>query len=102
MSIQMIKNAKRNTLIAVGAAIISATALTGAAEAKPKNFHLHISGAGFDPVITGVLVLFVGLAGGVLVYKATTSEKRRGIYLGGGFGLMAISFAYILQITGRL
>ena len=48
MSIQMIKNAKRNALIAVGAAIISATALTGAAEAKPKNFHLHISGAGFD------------------------------------------------------
>ncbi len=65
-------------------------------------FHPLISGAAFDPVITGVLVLFVGLAGGVLVYKATTSEKRRGIYLGGGFGLMAISFAYILQITGRL
>lgn len=65
-------------------------------------FHPLISGVGFDPVITGVLVLFVGLAGGVLVYKAVTSEKRRGIYLGGGFGLMAISFAYILQITGRL
>jgi len=65
-------------------------------------FNPIISGTAFDPVITGVLVLFVGLAGGVLVYKATTSEKRRGIYLGGGFGLIAISFAYILQITGRL
>ena len=65
-------------------------------------FHPLISGASFDPVITGALVLFVGLAGGVLVYKAAVSENRRGIYLGGGFGLIAISFAYILQITGRV
>jgi hypothetical protein len=36
------------------------------------------------------------------VYKAATSENKRGIYLGGGFGLIAISFAYILQFTGRV
>ena len=39
-------------------------------------------------VIFGVLVLFVGLAGGILLYKSATSEKRREIYLGGGFGLI--------------
>ena len=65
-------------------------------------FHPLISGASFDPVITGTIVLFVGLAGAILVYKATTSDNRRGIYLGGGFGLIAVSFAYILQITGRI
>jgi hypothetical protein len=64
-------------------------------------FHPLITGASFDPVITGVLILFVGLAGSVLVFKAATSEKRRGIFLGGGFGLIAISFAYIISITGR-
>ena len=65
-------------------------------------FHPIITGTSFDGVITGVLILFVGLAGTVLVYMATTSEKRRAIFLGGGFGLIAISFAYILSITGRV
>ena len=65
-------------------------------------FHPVITGASFDSVITGTLILFVGLAGGVLVFKAGTSDKRRGIYLGGGFGLIAISLAYILQLTGRV
>lgn len=65
-------------------------------------FYPLISGAPFDNVIFGVIVLFVGLAGSVLVYKAATSDKRRGIYLGGGFGLISISFAYIIQFTGRI
>jgi len=65
-------------------------------------FHPLITGASFDSVIIGILTLFVGLAGGVLVYKATSSVKRRGIYLGGGFGLIAISLAYIFQLTGTL
>jgi len=65
-------------------------------------FQPLIAGATFDNVIFGVIILFVGLAGAVLVYKAATSENRRGIYLGGGFGLIAISFAYILQFTGRV
>ena len=65
-------------------------------------FHPIITGTSFDTVIIGTLILFVGLAGAVLVYKAATSDSRRGIYLGGGFGLIAISLAYILQLTGRL
>ena len=65
-------------------------------------FHPFITGNSFDPVIIGVLILFVSLAGCVLVYKAATSEKRRGIFLGAGFGLIAISLAYILTLTGRL
>ena len=65
-------------------------------------FHPLITGNSFDSVLIGTLVLFVGLAGAVLVYKASTSENRRAIYMGGGFGLIAISFAYILSITGRV
>jgi peptidoglycan/LPS O-acetylase OafA/YrhL len=65
-------------------------------------FHPLITGGSSDGVISGVLVLFVGLAGGVLLYKSATSEKRREIYLGAGLGLIAISFALIFQMTGRV
>jgi hypothetical protein len=37
----------------------------------------------------------------ILVYKAATSDKKRGIYIGIGFGLIAISLLFILQFTGR-
>ncbi len=64
-------------------------------------FHPIITDTSFDNVITGSLVLFIGLAGGVLVYKATTSESKREIFFGGGFGLIAISLYFIFQMTGR-
>ncbi len=64
-------------------------------------FHPLINNTSYDGVIIGVLVLFMGLAGGVLLYRAATSEKWRVIFLGGGFTLMAISLYYIFQLTGR-
>lgn len=65
-------------------------------------FHPLITNTSFDSVIIGVLILFVGLAGGVLLYKAATSEKKREIFLGAGFTLMAISLYYIIAIAGRI
>ena len=65
-------------------------------------FHPLITNTSFDVVVFGVLVLFVGLAGGVLLYRAATSESKRAIFLGGGFGLIAISLYYIFQFTGRV
>ncbi len=65
-------------------------------------FHPLITDTSFVGVIIGILILFVGLAGGVLLYKAATSENRRGIFLVGGFILMAISLYYIFQLTGRV
>jgi len=65
-------------------------------------FHPLITDTSFVGVIIGVLVLFVGLAGGVLLYRAATSENRRGIFLGGGFTLIIISLYYIFQLTGRI
>ena len=64
-------------------------------------FHPIITGTSFDDVVSGTLILFVGLAGGVLVYKATPSENKRGMYFGGGFALIAISLYFVFQMTGR-
>jgi len=65
-------------------------------------FHPLITDNSFVSVIFGIIVLFVGLAGGVLLYKSTITEKRRGIYLGGGFGLIVISLSLIFLITERV
>ncbi len=64
-------------------------------------FHPFITNTSFDDVIIGIIVLFVGLAGGILVYKATTLETKKEIFLAGGFALIAISLFYIFQLTGR-
>jgi uncharacterized protein YhhL (DUF1145 family) len=64
-------------------------------------FHPLINEISFDVVIIGVIILFVGLAGGVLVFKSITLENRREIFFFGGFALIAISLFYIFQITGR-
>jgi hypothetical protein len=55
--------------------------------------------AGFFHVIVGILVLFLGLVGGILLYKTTTSEKKKGIYLTSGFILIIISLYYIFQLS---
>ena len=65
-------------------------------------FHPLTTDNSFFSVIFGILVLFVGLAGGVLLYKSTSSEKRREIYFGGGFGLIVISLTLIFLITDRV
>ncbi len=64
-------------------------------------FHPLITNTSFDNVIIGTIILFVGLAGGILVYKATTLETKKEIFLAGGFVLIAISLFYVFQITGR-
>ena len=58
-------------------------------------FPLITAGISFDFVIQGVAVLFLGLAGGILLFKATTSDNRRGIFIGIGFALITISLALI-------
>ena len=64
-------------------------------------FHPLITGGSLDGVVLGTIVLFVGLFGGVLLYKSATSENKRLIYMGAGFGLIGISLALIFQLTGR-
>lgn len=64
-------------------------------------FYPFIQGGTLDYTIYGVIVLFVGLAGGIMIYKASTSDKKRGIYLGIGLGLVAVSLLFVLELTGR-
>jgi len=52
----------------------------------------------FDYVITGVATLFLGLVGGILLFKATTSDNRRGILIVIGFVLIAICLALIYHL----
>ena len=54
--------------------------------------------AAFSFVIGGAAILFLGLAGGILIFKATTSNKRQGLLLAVGFVLIAISLALIFLI----
>ena len=65
-------------------------------------FYPLITNTTFEPVISGILILFLGLAGGVLLYKATTSETKREIFFGSGFILIGISLYFIFQFTGRV
>ena len=53
----------------------------------------------FDTVIKGTGILFLGLVGGILVFKAATSNKKQSALLGCGFALIAISLALIFTIA---
>jgi len=64
-------------------------------------FQPLVSEQGILDVIKGIGVLFLGLAGTLLVYKATISSERQGIFLITGFGLIIISLILIYEIAGR-
>ena len=66
-------------------------------------FPLITPGIPYDYVIQGTATLFLGLIGGILLFKSTTSDNRRGILIAIGFALIAISLTliYHLQETFR-
>ena len=61
-------------------------------------FPLITPGVPFDHVIQGTATLFLGLVGAILLFKAATSDKRRGIFIAVGFALIAISLALIYYV----
>ena len=52
----------------------------------------------YDFVILGTSTLFLGLVGGILLFKAITSDNRRGILIVIGFALIAICLVLIYHI----
>ena len=52
----------------------------------------------FDIVIQGVVTLFLGLIGAILLFKGTTSDERRGLFIAIVFVLIAISLALIFVL----
>ena len=61
-------------------------------------FPLITPGMSYDYVIQGTATLFLGLIGGILLFKAITSDNRRGILIVIGFVLIAISLTLIYHL----
>jgi len=61
-------------------------------------FPLITPGVPYDYVIQGTATLFLGLAGGILLFKAITSDNRRGILIAIGFALITICLVLIYHI----
>ena len=61
-------------------------------------FPLITPGIPYDYVIQGTATLFLGLAGGILLFKSTTSDNRRGILIAISFALITISLVLIYQL----
>ena len=61
-------------------------------------FPLITHGVPYDHVIQGTATLFLGLSGGILLFKAITSDNRRGILIATGFALIAICLALIYHL----
>ena len=61
-------------------------------------FPLITPGISFDYVIQGVAILFLGLVGTILLFKAVTSDTRQGILIVTGFALITVSLVLIYQL----
>ena len=61
-------------------------------------FPLITPNVSFDIVIQGTATLFLGLIGAILLFKAMTSDEKRGIFMVMGFALITVSLALIYYI----
>ena len=61
-------------------------------------FPLITPGIPYDHVIQGTATLFLGLVGGILLFKAATSDNRKGVLIAIGFALIAISLTLIYHL----
>ena len=59
-------------------------------------------GTNANKVVAGVLILFIGLAGALCLYKASTSEKRKKTYLIAGFVILTIALLLVFSVAGKL
>lgn len=65
-------------------------------------FQPFVSDAPFNPLIFGTIVLFIGMFGGVLVYKGTVSEHQKLSLVGIGLGMLGLSLYLIFVMSGRI
>ena len=63
-------------------------------------FYPLVVGEGWEESLKGIGILAVGLFGGILLYKSITTEKRRGVLMCCGFGLIAVSLIIIYELIG--
>jgi hypothetical protein len=65
-------------------------------------FYPIITHSNGDNVVEGILILFVGLAGAVSLYKAGTADKHKKVYLITGFAILAIALVLVYASMGKL
>jgi len=59
-------------------------------------------GAEGETVVYGMLILFIGVGGGVLIFKGVTAEKTSSILVCVGLAFITISLVLIFQIVSIL
>ena len=65
-------------------------------------FYPVITHGSWDNVIMGTLILFVGLAGTVSLYKAGTAQRHRKAYLIIGLAITAVALFLVYVAIGRI
>ena len=65
-------------------------------------FYPVITHSSWDNVIIGTLVLFVGLAGTVSLYKAGTAERHKKPYLIMGLAITALALFLVYSAIGKV
>ncbi|MDE1727719.1 hypothetical protein [Candidatus Nitrosotalea okcheonensis] len=65
-------------------------------------FYPIITHSAWDPVIVGTLILFVGLAGTVSIYKATTAERHKKAYLIIGLVITSLALFLVYGAIGKV
>lgn len=65
-------------------------------------FYPVITHSAWDPVVIGTIILFIGMAGAVSLYKSGTGDRHRRAYLIIGLGIMAIALFLVYAAIGRV
>ena len=65
-------------------------------------FYPVISHGPWDTVIMGILILFLGLAGAVSLYKAGTAQRHKRAYLIIGLAITALALFLVYGAIGRI
>ena len=85
-----IKSGTKYVYIIVAAALLSGIFTPFTIDVEPQN------------VIFGILILFIGVGGGVLIFKGATSEKTSTILVCTGLSFITISLVLIFQFVFTL
>lgn len=65
-------------------------------------FYPIITHGSWDPVISGTLILFVGLAGTVSIYKAATTDRHKKAYLIIGLVVTSLALFLVYGAIGKI
>jgi peptidoglycan/LPS O-acetylase OafA/YrhL len=64
-------------------------------------FYPIITHTSWDPVILGTLILFVGLAGTVSIYKASTADRHKKAWLIIGLAITSLALLLVYGAIGK-